>query len=193
MELKELELIASKCKLCNLYETRNKPVFAKGNPDAEIMVVGMCPGPDENKSGIPFVGYAGKILDEILVEAFEEDRKNVNLNKYYSVYITNLVKCFVNPGIQLDNIWMSSCLPYLITQIGMLEPKVIIGLGKNVSNYLLRNTKTMKEMRGKVFTYLGDITFISTYHPSYLARSGGIKHKHFNKVVRDFRTAIDYL
>lgn len=193
MELKELELAASKCSLCELYKTRSRAVFAKGSPDAKIMVVGMCPGPDENKSGIPFVGYAGKILDEILIESFEEDRKFISLNRYKSVYVTNLVKCFVNPGIKLDSQWCSACLPYLISQIGLIEPKVVIGLGRDVCNYLLSNTKSMKDLRGKVVTYLGDIKLISTYHPSYLARGGGIKHKHFNRVVRDFRTAIDYL
>ena len=93
MNLEELEIEAGFCQLCDLYKDRNEPVFAKGSKDADIMICGMCPGPDENKMGVPFVGTAGKLLDKILIEAY---------GRTDSVYITNLVKCFVSPGKKLE-------------------------------------------------------------------------------------------
>ncbi len=182
MDLQELENVASVCSLCELYKGRNKPVFAKGNPLSKIVIVGMCPGPEENRVGTPFIGDAGQILDEILMVAF---------NEYKDAYITNLVKCFVRPGIKLDQYWCTTCLPYLIVQLGLIKPKVIIGLGKDVCNYLLNNKKSMGAMRGKIYNYLGDIKLISTYHPAFLAR--GNYKKFFNVVVNDFKLALNYL
>lgn len=179
MNLTELQNIADSCELCELHTGRIKPVFAKGNPEANIMICGMCPGPEENKIGKPFVGRAGEILDELIFSAF-------GTRDYSNVYITNLVKCFVPPGQKLDEQWMLPCLPYLLVQIQIINPKVIIALGKDVSNFLLHNDKTMGSMRGNVYKYMGT-DLISTYHPSYLARGGGIKHKDFDKVVQDFQ------
>jgi len=144
----------------------------------------MCPGPEENKAGVPFVGTAGKILDAILLGAFGKDSLDV--------YVTNLVKCFVPPGTKLDDHWMSTCLPYFLVQLKLIQPKVVIALGKDVSNYLLNNDKTMGSMRGKVYDYMG-LKLVSTYHPSYLARGGGVKHKHFDRVVNDFQQTLYYL
>jgi DNA polymerase len=189
MDLPELESIASKCTLCELYKGRNKSVFARGSNNSRVIVCGMCPGRDENNAGSPFVGTAGKVLDTILVEAFGECSSMVD------VYITNLVKCFVPPGTQLQDNWMSSCLPYFISQIGLMKPSVLITLGGDVSNFLLatEKSKPMKELRGKVFDYMNSIRLISTYHPSYLARGGGTKHRNFNDVVEDFSKALKFL
>ena len=87
---------------------------------------------------------------------------------------------------------MTTCLPYFIAQISMVKPKVIIALGKDVSNFLLGNELPMKDMRGKFFDYMG-IKLISAYHPSYLVRSGGIKHKHYPIVVNDFKSVLNYI
>lgn len=188
MDLPELESIAAKCTLCELNTGRIKPVFARGSHDSRIIVCGMCPGRDENNAGSPFVGKAGKILDSVLVEAFG-DSSSSNID----VYITNLVKCFVPPGTPLQENWMSSCLPYFISQIGLIRPKVIIALGRDVSNFLLSNDWIMKNLRGKVFEYMGGkVKLISTYHPSYLARGGGTKHFAYPKVVEDFRISLKY-
>lgn len=176
MDLELLQSECAKCTLCELHKGRNKPVFSRGVV-SDVMICGMCPGPDENLVGLPFVGTAGKLLDKILMESLG----------HTNVYITNLVKCFVQPGIKLDNIWMTSCLPYLIVQIKLIQPKVIIALGKDVSNFLLSNDLQMKDMRGKIFDYFGSKLLV-TYHPAYLARAGGIKHKHFQVVVEDFKS-----
>ena len=183
MKLIELENIAANCKLCELYKGQIKPVFAKGNEEADIIICGMCPGPDENKIGIPFVGPAGKILDEIMFRAFTLKNK---------VYITNLIKCYVRPGIILQPEWMNICLPYFIVQLNIIKPKIIIALGKDISNFLLNKSDSMGSMRGNVYDYMG-IKLLSTYHPSYLTRGGGIQHKHFDTVVKDFNKAVKYI
>jgi DNA polymerase len=175
--------IASTCTECALWEGRNKPVFARGDSKSPIIVCGMCPGPDENKAGIPFVGNAGQILDTILVEVFGDND---------SVYITNLVKCFVKPGTPLEHTWMRACLMYLIAQIGLIKPKVVIALGKDVCNYLLNNSDEMRDLRGNTYPYMGT-NLICTYHPSYLARGGGVKHRHYGRVVDDFKKAFQYI
>ena len=188
MDLPELESIAAECTLCELHSSRIKSVFSRGSYTSGIIVCGMCPGRDENKAGSPFVGTAGKVLDSILVEAFG-DSNSLDID----VYITNLVKCFVPPGTPLHETWMSACLPYFIAQIGLMQPKVIIALGRDVSNFLLSNDWQMKNLRGKTFDYMKNVKLISTYHPSFLARGGGIKHRDYSKVVEDFRKVLDYV
>jgi len=185
MDLKELEYHASVCKSCELHNGQITPVFARGKCDANIVICGMCPGPEENKDGVPFVGSSGGLLDTILLNAFGD--------KHDNVYITNVVKCFVQPGIKLDICWMTACLPYLIIQLKLINPKVVISLGKDVSNFLLGNKFPMKAIRGKLFDYIGDIKVLSTYHPSYLLRGGGTKHKHFKTVVDDFKQIAKYV
>ena len=182
MDLIELESIAANCKLCDLYKGQIKSVFAKGYNEAAILICGMCPGPDENEIGTPFVGAAGKILDEIMFRAFALSFRN-------KVYITNLIKCYIKPGTTLQSEWMSTCLPYFIVQLQLVKPKVIIALGKDVSNFLLNKEENMGSMRGNVYNYMG-IKLISTYHPSYLTRGGGVNHKHFHTVVKDFNKAL---
>jgi len=187
MDLKELEKQASVCNLCELHKNQNKPVFAKGSETSKLIVCGMCPGPEENKVGIPFVGKAGEILDEIFKNAFGNFVSSLN------IYVTNLVKCFVPPGITLESRWMNTCLPYFIVQLKLINPRIVVSLGKDVSNFLLNNDLPMKNMRGKIFDYIGDIKLLSTYHPSYLARGGGVKHKQFSTVVEDFKKVYKYM
>jgi len=184
MDLYELEHIASSCKQCDLYKGRINPVFAKGNEKAKIMICGMVPAGDENKAGIPFVGRAGKLLDTILIDA------GLTLD---DVYITNLVKCYLAAGLPLKQDWIDGCISYLITQIGIIRPYIIITLGKDSSVNLLgmENTTSLGSIRGKLFNYSNEITIIPTYHPSFLLRKGGIKSKYYQTVLDDFQKAID--
>ena len=170
------------CQRCELWKGRNKAAFDRGNYESPILICGMCPGPDENAVGIPFVGAAGQVLNAIIGESLGQN----------DAYITNLVKCYVTPGMQLQNDWMNTCLPYFLGQIGVLNPKVVIALGKDVCNYLLGANEEMKNLRGQVQNYFGR-KLVCTYHPSYLARGGGIKHKHYNIVVEDFKKALAFI
>jgi DNA polymerase len=181
MDLQTLENTAALCKGCELYTGRLSPVFAKGNPAAKIMICGMVPADEENKVGLPFVGRAGKLLDKILDDA------SLTID---DVYITNLVKCYLAAGLSLKSDWIDSCLPYLIVQIGIINPQVIITLGKDSSITLLGfDQKTsLGNIVGNIFEY-GNTKVIPTYHPSYLLRGGGEKHKSYTNVIKDFGLA----
>ncbi len=198
MDLNKLRDTAAKCELCDLCRGRNKPVFSRGNPGADTVICGMCPGPEENAVGYPFVGTAGKILDEILRAVFFTDpyiaRSIITGETKLDdrVYITNLVKCFVPPGTKLTTEWMNTCLPYFLVQLNLIKPKVIIALGKDVGNFLLNNDLNIGVMRGKEYRYMSS-TLICSYHPSYLARGGGSKHRHFSRVVDDFKLAVRFI
>lgn len=181
MEIVRLRKYAADCTLCSLHKNRIKPVFDKGNMTAKIFICGMVPAHEENKVGIPFVGGAGKLLDYIL------ERVNLTLD---DVYITNIVKCCLSPGIPLKQEWIDSCLPYLVSQIVELKPRVIITLGKDASDGLLGyKTSSMGDIRGKTHDYGENIRIIPTYHPSYLLRGGGKKHRDMHKILADFELA----
>lgn len=184
MDLYELQHIASSCKQCDLYKGRIEPVFAKGNKEAKIMICGMVPAGEENKVGIPFVGKSGKLLDTILIES------GLTLD---SVYITNIVKCYLAAGLPLKQDWVDGCIAYLITQIGIIRPSVIITLGKDSSIHLLgmENSTSLGSIRGTLFDYTDEIKIIPTYHPSFLLRKGGTKSKYYQTVLDDFQKAID--
>lgn len=178
-DLQLAEFTAGQCDLCALHTNRLSPVFARG-PETDIMICGMVPGPAENKAGSPFVGRAGQLLDMILEQVGLLDK----------VYITNIVKCALKPGIPLQQEWIGHCISYLIVQIGFLNPKVIITLGADASNGLLGFSldTMMRDLRGRAHEHLGTHV-VPTYHPSYLLRGGGPKHKQYNKVIDDFELA----
>ena len=182
MTLQELEEKAAECTLCELHKGRINPVFAKGSPAAKLMICGMVPAFDENKEGIPFVGRAGKLLDRLLTKT---------RLSYDDVYITNLVKCFLAPGKPLEEPWVNSCLPYLISQIGIIKPHVIITLGADASRALLGEPSNVSigKLRGQAYDYGIRIKIVPTYHPSYLLRKGGEYSADFGKVTDDFLMA----
>ena len=182
MDLNLLQQRAAECTSCELHKGRINPVFAKGNTDANIMICGMVPADEENKVGLPFVGRAGKLLDKILVDS------GLVLD---DVYITNLVKCYLAAGLPLNPTWVDSCLPYLIVQITLIRPRVILCVGKDASVALLgMDEKTpLGSIRGKVFDYGHESRVIPTYHPSYLLRGGGINHKSYSSVIDNFLLA----
>lgn len=183
MNLQKLEQYAAVCDACELHKGRNKAVFAKGNPEAKIMICGMVPADEENKIGVPFVGRAGQLLDQILSDC------GLGIN---DVYITNLVKCYLKAGLPLDQNWIDSCLSYLVTQIGLIKPKAILTLGKDASATLLGfdNKLTLGKIRGQVFSFNNILNVVPTYHPSYLLRGGGTKHRSYKDVVEDFLLAL---
>ena len=187
MDLIDVQNKASNCSLCELSENRKVSVFAKGSPYASIMLCGMCPGPEENsifnKIGHPFVGRSGKFLDKIL---------NVSKLSLKDVYITNVVKCYVgSSGIKLTNEWVDKCFPYLIEQIGAIEPKVILTLGTDASRTLLNLSKniSLESIRGKRYKFTDKISVIATYHPSYILRFGGKSNINYNNFLDDISWA----
>jgi len=186
MNLIEIEEAAANCTECALHTNRKVPVFSKGWQSAKIMIVGMCPGPgendvDNNPYKLPFIGKTGKLLDTIL--------KDVDLD-VYSVYITNIVKCFLKPGIRLEDEWVDSCMSYLIAQIAEVNPTVILALGADVGRKLLGESKSypLASMRNRSFKFMSSVNVVVTYHPSYFLRGGGIKHPHYGRIIDDLIT-----
>jgi len=184
MNLTDLQIAAASCCLCDLHKNRKKPVFAKGENCFGLMIVGMVPGPEENEKGIPFVGSAGKLLDDLL------SKLDISTK---DVYITNTVKCALKPGIALKEQWIEACLPFLIAQITIIKPKVILSLGADATNTLLGLPlmTPISDLRGRAQKWLDQIYVIPTYHPSYLLRGGGRNHKDYNKVLKDFGFAVE--
>lgn len=166
-ELKKVEQEVKACTKCRLHETRTQGVFARGRADADLMFVGEAPGADEDREGEPFVGRAGRLLDEMIL-AMGLEREEV--------YITNIVKSRPpkNRDPRVDEI--EACWPYLERQIELVDPKIMVTLGKPASNTLLGRNSAMGDMRGNWYSYEG-IPVLATYHPAYLLRSPSQKSK----------------
>jgi DNA polymerase len=164
-ELAEIEEQVRRCTKCRLHETRTRGVFARGRVDADLMFIGEGPGADEDAQGLPFVGRAGKLLDE-MVAAMGLERDEV--------YITNIIKSRAPDNREPRSDEIEACWPYLERQIELVAPKMICTLGRPASNALLKTNKSMGEMRGRWFDYRG-IPVLPTYHPAYLLRSPGQK------------------
>ncbi len=159
--LEELNGLIKDCIKCPLHKSRNKFVFGVGNPDADVLIVGEGPGAEEDKQGEPFVGRAGKLLNDIL-KAIKFERSEV--------YIANIVKCRP-PGNRTPVAEeMDSCFPYLNKQIELIKPKLILALGLTAAQGLLKKKDSLTSMRGKVFDYKGIKTMV-TYHPAALLRN----------------------
>jgi len=164
-ELAEIEEQVRRCTKCRLHETRTQGVFARGRVDADLMFIGEGPGADEDAQGLPFVGRAGKLLDE-MVAAMGLERDEV--------YITNIIKSRAPDNREPRSDEIEACWPYLERQIELVAPKMICTLGRPASSALLKTNKSMGEMRGRWFDYRG-IPVLPTYHPAYLLRSPGQK------------------
>ncbi|EDM24510.1 uracil-DNA glycosylase [Caminibacter mediatlanticus TB-2] len=165
-ELKELENICKNCTLCDLSKTRTNIVFGEGNPKAKLMFIGEGPGEMEDKTGRPFVGRAGKLLTKIIENVLELSREDV--------YIANIVKCRP-PNNRVPTIEEAeSCKPYLIKQIDIINPKILVCLGKTAFMYLMNNNIPISKIRGQIFEYKGK-KVIPTYHPSFLLRNPSAK------------------
>ncbi|RPI65955.1 MAG: uracil-DNA glycosylase [Ignavibacteriales bacterium] len=163
--LEELNNIICECQKCILGSTRNKFVFGKGNPDADIMLIGEGPGAEEDIQGEPFVGRAGQLLTDIL-KAIKFSREEV--------YIANIVKCRP-PGNRTPlPAEMDACIPYLQKQISLIKPKAILCLGLTAAQGLLKKKDSLTNLRGKTYDYYNTKVMV-TYHPAALLRNPGWK------------------
>jgi DNA polymerase len=158
----ELKSRVAACTRCDLHQTRTQAVFGVGDEQADWLFIGEAPGSDEDAQGEPFVGQAGKLLDNML--------KSIGLKRGDNVYIANVLKSRPpnNRNPLPDEI--AACLPYLRRQIELMRPKLIVTLGKIASEALLGQEATIASLRGKVHAYQG-IPLIVTYHPAYLLRT----------------------
>ncbi|HLX11983.1 MAG TPA: uracil-DNA glycosylase [Bacteroidota bacterium] len=153
------------CLKCGLGPTRTKFVFGVGNPKADIVFIGEGPGADEDRTGEPFVGRAGQLLNKILAA--------INL-KREEVYICNIVKCRPPNNREPQPTEMETCTPYLYKQLELIKPKFIVCLGRIAAQWLLQSTETLGALRARDHTFMG-AHLIVTYHPAALLRNESFK------------------
>jgi uracil-DNA glycosylase family 4 len=163
--LAELAAEAAQCRACRLAEGRTTVVFAAGNPEAPLMLVGEAPGRDEDLAGEPFVGRSGQLLDRLLAEELGVGRDGC--------YIANVVKCRPpnNRDPRPDEV--AACRRFLSAQIALVAPRVVVSLGNVATRELLGTSEGVTRVRGRTHR-LGDATLVPTFHPSAALRSGGV-------------------
>jgi DNA polymerase len=159
--LEEVAAEVAGCRRCPLHEKRNHTVFGEGDPAADLLFVGEGPGADEDRLGRPFVGKAGRLLDDII-------EKGMGLRRE-QVFIANVVKCRPPGNRNPEPVEIAACTPYLHAQIDLIRPKVIVALGKFAAQTLLETKSPISSLRGRFFDYRG-IKLMPTFHPSYLLR-----------------------
>jgi len=160
--LEEVKSFIGNCKKCRLHELRKNIVVGEGNPHATLMFIGEGPGEDEDNSGRPFIGRAGQLLTKI-IEAMKLKREDV--------YIANIVKCRPPNNRTPSEDEIISCAPYLMKQISVIKPKVIVTLGAPSTCTLFNQKIKISAVRGKFYDWKDGIKLMPTFHPAYLLRN----------------------
>jgi uracil-DNA glycosylase len=171
IELMEWDALAdavAACRACKLCSGRRNTVFGVGDRQADWLVVGEAPGEQEDLQGEPFVGQAGKLLDNML-RALGLDRSN-------NVYIANVLKCRPPGNRNPEPDEVAQCEPFLRRQVQLLQPKIILAMGRFAVQSLLGTTEPIGKLRGRVHQYQG-VPVVVTYHPAYLLRNLADKGK----------------
>ncbi len=158
------------CRACGLCESRTQTVFGTGHEQAHWLVVGEAPGENEDLQGEPFVGAAGRLLDSMLAALRLTRASDGELPPAQRVYIANTLKCRPPRNRNPTAAEMMQCEPFLVRQIELLQPKIILAMGKFAVQMLLRSDEPVGRLRGRVHRYQG-VPLIVTYHPAYLLRS----------------------
>ncbi|HKW55779.1 MAG TPA: uracil-DNA glycosylase [Candidatus Acidoferrum sp.] len=153
------------CTRCKLHKARRNIVFGDGNPEAQLVFVGEGPGHDEDVQGLPFVGRAGKLLTQ-MIEAMGLQRKDV--------YICNVVKCRPPENRLPEKDEIAECSPFLLRQLDVISPKVIVCLGACAAQTLLQTNRGISHFRGEWLDFRGR-KLMATYHPAYLLRNPSAK------------------
>lgn len=185
-DLEELREGVASCTACRLCEARTKTVFADGSAAARVMFVGEGPGADEDASGVPFVGAAGRMLTDIIEKGMRLDRAN-------DVYIANVVKCRPPGNRDPSPHEKAICAPWLARQIEFVDPAVLVPLGKHAAQALLAREDSLGRLRGAVHA-VGGRRVVATYHPSWLLRQTDAERPAAKrKVWEDIRRAMTEL
>ena len=162
--INDLSLRVSHCYLCELSKCRKNVLFGYGNPNSEIMFIGDEPSNSEDEIGLHYVGKSGELLVKMIENV-------LNITKE-EVYYTTLVKCKSTNGLNNSNI--ETCHDYLLKQIELIKPKLIVALGDKTYSYLLKNSDNFSQMRGKELVFNG-ISLIATFSPTFLLRNPSFK------------------
>jgi len=155
------------CRACSLCESRRQTVFGVGNPAADWMIVGEAPGEQEDREGEPFVGRAGQLLDRML-HALDLTRAEAAPTR--QVFIANVLKCRPPANRNPQPQEVSQCEPYLLRQMALVQPKVILAMGRFAVQSLLKTSEPIGKLRGRVHMVQG-VPVVVTYHPAYLLRN----------------------
>ncbi len=158
----ELADAVAHCTACRLHLTRTQGVLGVGDRNADWLVIGEAPGADEDRLGEPFVGQAGKLLDAMLAA--------ISLKRGDNVYIANLLKSRPPGNRNPEPDEVAACRPYLLAQIELIQPKLILALGRFAAQNLLDTDEAIGRLRGRVHRFQG-VPLVVTYHPAYLLRN----------------------
>jgi len=164
MDYDTLKATAETCTRCGLAKTRTNVVFSDGNPEARLVVVGEAPGANEDRTGLPFVGAAGKLLDLMLA--------SVDLSREDSVYICNVLKCRPPGNRNPAPEEIQACAPFLKRQLQLVKPEALLAVGTFAAQLLTSRDQPLGRLRGEVHSYEG-IPLVVTYHPAALLRNSG--------------------
>lgn len=186
LDLPTLATDAASCTKCSLHETRNSVVFGVGNTDADLMFIGEAPGADEDRQGEPFVGRAGQLLTQIIEAGMKLKRGDV--------YIANVLKCRPPGNRNPTPDEVETCSPYLVRQIELIQPKVIMALGSFAAQMMLGTKIGITKLRGefhpcnvaglRVPPHKQPPVVMPTYHPAYLLRNPGAKREVWEDVKK---------
>jgi DNA polymerase len=176
-DLESLRSAVAACTACGLCRSRKQTVFADGTGGRRVMFVGEAPGFHEDQEGLPFVGPAGALLTDIITKGMGLAREDV--------YVANVLKCRPPENRDPSDSEKQTCTPWLDRQIELVDPRVIIPLGRHAAHHVLRTEAPMGELRGRVHD-LGGRKVIPTYHPAYLLRSP----EHKNECWQDIQLAL---
>ena len=158
----EIKQAVPGCTACGLHKSRTQTVFGVGDENADWMLIGEAPGAEEDRLGEPFVGQAGKLLDNMLAA--------IGLKRGDNVYIANVLKCRPPGNRNPEPGEVAKCSPFLQQQIGLIRPKLIVAMGRFAAQTLLATDASIASLRGRVHRYAG-VPLIVTYHPAYLLRN----------------------
>lgn len=162
------------CTACKLCARRHNVVPGVGDPDADWLFVGEAPGAEEDARGEPFVGQAGRLLDNMLA--------SLGLARTRQVYIANVLKCRPPNNRTPEPMEAAACSPYLARQIELLQPRLVVALGKTAASLLLGTDASVASLRGRIHRYRG-LPLVVTYHPAYLLRTLPDKAKAWEDLV----------
>lgn len=185
MSLTELKTQVENCEKCPLSKSRNNVVFGEGNPHAPIFIIAEAPGRDEDLQGRPFVGKSGQLLDKILDACGFTRREHV--------FMSNIIKCRPPNNRTPSPLEAKTCMPYLLAQIELINPKIIILLGATALKNMLGAQMKITQLRGQWLNLEGRLA-MPVFHPSALLRNPTLKREtweDFKKIVHKYRELVD--
>jgi DNA polymerase len=175
----ELKDTVAGCTACTLCKSRKNTVFGVGDEKADWMIIGEAPGAEEDARGEPFVGQAGRLLDSMLA--------SLDMKREVNIYIANVLKCRPPGNRNPEPLEVAQCSPHLLRQVSLIQPKLIILMGRFAAQTLLGTDASIASLRGKLHQYQGTPAIV-TYHPAYLLRNLPDKSKAWQDITFARRT-----